>query len=357
MSLSADRVSVRFGQRTALSEANLAVGHGTVTGLIGPNGSGKTTLLRTLYRSLRPDTGTVQLDGRPIDELRAREVARQVAVVVQEPPSEITLTVAEMVLLGRAPHRTMWEPYTIDDHRTAAHLLSLVGLRDRADDPYPDLSGGERQRVLLARALAQGAQHLLLDEPTNHLDIRYQHEILALVRTLPASIIVVLHDLNLAARYCDRLVLLDQGCVVADGPPHAILEPALIEQVYGVVTQRIDQHDGTPQMVFGGMAIPSSNRPPDRSCTVVHVDDVAQAVSIWCQVFGHRIVGPDMPGETTVADDAGRTTTFRTATNPTGLRYLGFRTDDLEAIGTTILEAETLNEPPRPSRSIPQALP
>jgi iron complex transport system ATP-binding protein len=337
VSLSADSVSVRFGQRTALSEASLTAGHGTVTGLIGPNGSGKTTLLRTLYRSLRPDAGTVRLDGRPIDEIRPRQVAQQVAVVVQEPPSEITLTVAEMVLLGRAPHRTMWEPYTVDDHRTAARLLSLVGLRDRADDPYPDLSGGERQRVLLARALAQGAQHLLLDEPTNHLDIRYQHEILALVRTLPASIIVVLHDLNLAARYCDRLVLLDKGCVVADGPPRAILEPALIEQVYGVVTQRIDQHDGTPQMVFGGTAIPSTTHQPDRSCNVVHVDDVAEAASIWCQVFGHRVVGLDGPEEMTVADASGRTTTFRTAPNPTGLRYLGFRADDLDAIGTTIV--------------------
>jgi iron complex transport system ATP-binding protein len=252
VSLRADRVEVRFGQRRALTGADLSVDPGRVTGLIGPNGSGKTTLLRTLYRSLRPNTGDVVLDERPIGDHRARDIARQIAVVVQEPPSEITLTIAEMVMLGRSPHKTMWQSYTVDDHRDVATLLTTVGLRDRADDPYTDLSGGERQRVLLARALAQGAEHLLLDEPTNHLDIRYQHEILALVRTLPASIVVVLHDLNLAARYCDRLVLLDRGSVVADGSPSVVLDPELIEHVYGVPTQRIDLPDGTPQLLFGG---------------------------------------------------------------------------------------------------------
>jgi iron complex transport system permease protein len=174
-----------------------------------------------------------------------------VAVVAQEPVADLTMTVAEMVLLGRSPHRSAWTPYTRADHELAAAVLRRVGLRDRADDPFGELSGGERQRVLIARALAQEADHLLLDEPTNHLDIRYQHDILALVRSLGVSAVVVLHDLNLAARYCDELVLLDRGRVVAAGSPDAVLRPDVLDPVYGVSAQRVTTRDGHLQLVFG----------------------------------------------------------------------------------------------------------
>jgi iron complex transport system permease protein len=249
--LSADRVRVSFGDRVGVADASLAVPPGRVVGLIGPNGSGKTTLLRTLYRSLAPDTGTVELDGRPLAAQPRRVVAARVAVVAQEPVADLTMTVAEMVLLGRSPHRSAWTPYTRADHELAAAVLRRVGLRDRADDAFGELSGGERQRVLIARALAQEADHLLLDEPTNHLDIRYQHEILALVRSLGVSAVVVLHDLNLAARYCDELVLLDRGRVVATGSPDAVLHPDVLDPVYGVSAQRVTTRDGHLQLVFG----------------------------------------------------------------------------------------------------------
>ena len=317
MTLEARGVTVRFGRRSALTEADLASGNHEVVGLIGPNGSGKTTLLRTLYRGLQPEAGQVLLDDRKVDGLRARELAQRIAVVVQEPPTEITLTVAQMVMLGRSPYRSAWEPYTSDDHRIAAELLTRVALRERADDPYETLSGGERQRVLLARALAQGADHLLLDEPTNHLDVRYQHEILALVRTLPASVVVVLHDLNLAARYCDRLILIHQGAVVATGSSSAVLDPTLIEQVYGVPARRVDAPDGIPQLVFGGAEPAEVAR-----STTIRVDDVDTASAVFQQLFGYHVSG-QQESTRTLRNAHGDTITFEQTVGHGGLRYLG----------------------------------
>lgn len=256
MTVDARRLTVDYGSRRALDTASLRAGADEVVGLIGPNGSGKTTLLRALYRSLKPHGGRVLIDEVDVADIRPRALARQVAVVVQDPPSELAMTVAEMVLLGRAPHRGFHQGYGVEDHRVAAALLTRVGLRDRADDLITELSGGERQRVLLARAVAQDVDHLFLDEPTNHLDIRYQHELLQLVRGLAASVVIVLHDLNLAARYCDRLVLLDRGAVIAEGTPSGVLTPALVESVYGVGVRRVDGVDGVPQLIFGEPTTP-----------------------------------------------------------------------------------------------------
>ncbi|MFV0525290.1 MAG: ABC transporter ATP-binding protein [Acidimicrobiales bacterium] len=251
MSVDARRVTVDYGSRRALDGASFRAAAGEIVGLIGPNGSGKTTMLRSLYKAIRPSGGSVLIDGDDVADLRPRHLARRVAVVVQDPVSELAMTVAEMVLLGRAPQRGPFLSYDVEDHRVAAELLTQVGLRDRADDLITELSGGERQRVLLARALAQDVDHLFLDEPTNHLDVRYQHELLDLVCRLASSVVIVLHDLNLAARYCDRLVLLNRGAVIAEGLPSEVLHPERIESVYGISVRRVDGPDGVPQLVYG----------------------------------------------------------------------------------------------------------
>jgi iron complex transport system ATP-binding protein len=238
-----------YDRRAVLDDVDLVADGGEVLGLIGPNGSGKTTLLRTLYASLQPQRGEVTLDGERLGRLEPREVARRTAVVVQEEPGELPLTVGEMVLLGRVPHLRTFQRPSREDHVIAAEALERVGARRFAGRPVAELSGGERQRVLIARALVQQASHLLLDEPTNHLDIHYQHIILQLVRSLPVTTVVVLHDLNLAARYCDRLLLLDQGRVAATGTPDEVLRPAVLEPVYDIGVERT-RHGGHVQLLF-----------------------------------------------------------------------------------------------------------
>ncbi|MDR7320099.1 iron complex transport system ATP-binding protein [Catenuloplanes niger] len=233
-------MSWHYGTNPVIDGVSVTARPGRVLGLIGPNGSGKTTLLRLLYGALRTATGTVVVDGDPLGGLGSREAARRLAVVVQETGGETALTVGEMVLLGRGPHLGTFQRTGAPDHEIAARCLERVGAAHLGARAFAGLSGGERQRVLIARALAQQATHLLLDEPTNHLDIRYQHEILRLVRGLGTCAIVVLHDLNLAARYCDDLVLLGDGGVVAAGTVDEVLEPKILEPVYGIGIRRLE---------------------------------------------------------------------------------------------------------------------
>ena len=254
--------ALRFGYGAApvLRSVSLTARPGRVLGLLGPNGSGKTTALRMLYGSLRPQAGRVWLDGRPLSTLSPREVSQQVAVVVQESDAESMLTVHEMVSLGRLPRLRTFQRAGAGDRAAVAAALDAVGAGHLAPRRFAELSGGERQRVLVARALAQEAEFLLLDEPTNHLDIRYQHEVLHLVRTVATSAVVVLHDLNLAARYCDDLVLLDAGRVVRAGKPEEVLEPDLVAEVYGIGATRADA-GGHPQLLFHPLH-PTSERLP-----------------------------------------------------------------------------------------------
>ncbi|WP_341716269.1 ABC transporter ATP-binding protein [Micromonospora sp. FIMYZ51] len=242
--ITATGVSWRYGANPVIDGVSVTARPGRVLGLIGPNGSGKTTLLRLLYGALRSPTGEVTVDGDGLAALPAREAARRLAVVVQETGGETALTVAELVLLGRGPHLSTFQRTGRTDHEIAARCLARVGAAHLGGRAFVQLSGGERQRVLIARALAQQATHLLLDEPTNHLDIRYQHEILHLVRALGTCAVVVLHDLNLAARYCDDLVLLGAGGVAAAGTTDEVLDPAVLEPVYGIGIQRLDLDNG-----------------------------------------------------------------------------------------------------------------
>jgi iron complex transport system ATP-binding protein len=256
--ISANDVSVAYDHTLVLDGVRLRAGPDEVVGLIGPNGSGKTTFLRTLYAALRPRAGLVTLDDEPITTLRGPELARRVAVVAQETPTDLPVTVADMVLLGRAPHRRALAAFTREDHQAVAAALNRVGARELADRRFATLSGGEKQRVLVARTLAQQADHLLLDEPTNHLDIRYQHELLRMVGQLGVTTVVVLHDLNLAARYCTKLVLLERGRVAAAGTPEEVLTPDTLRGVYAIDVERVTV-GGCLQLVFSP---PDGSGPP-----------------------------------------------------------------------------------------------
>ncbi len=234
MQLRIDGLGATLEGTEIISDVDLEVAPGEVVGLVGPNGSGKSTLLRCAYRVLRPRVGTVHLEGDDIWTLNARETAQRAGVVVQEAAPEFDLSVWEVVILGRAPHKGIFDRETTDDQRLVDDSLDRVGMAEFSDRSFGSLSGGEKQRVLLARALAQQSRLLVLDEPTNHLDIHFQLAILELVRDLEITTLAALHDLNLAAAYCDRIYVLAGGRIVAAGAPEDILEPGLIADVFDV---------------------------------------------------------------------------------------------------------------------------
>ncbi len=232
--LHAERVSRLIGGRLVLDGVTVTPRPGETIGLLGPNGSGKSTLLRLLAGVLAPSSGVVTLDGRPLGRTTRRTVARRVATVEQNVHTQTELTVRDVVALGRVPHRRAWTPMSAADLGAVTAALERTGLTGRADQSWHTLSGGERQRAQIARALAQEPSELLLDEPTNHLDIQHQLDLLELVTNLPVTTVIALHDLNLAAMYCDRLLMLRDGRAVAEGTPSEVLAPSLIEEVYGV---------------------------------------------------------------------------------------------------------------------------
>lgn len=234
--LEASGITVRVRGRAAaiLDDVALTAPAGAVTGLVGPNGSGKSTLLHVLAGSTLPQAGEVRLAGVPLGTVPRRERARTVAVMEQEADSDTDLSVADVVALGRLPHRGRLAPTGTADTAACGRALAQVGMTGTERRRWRTLSGGERQRVHAARALAQEPAVLLLDEPTNHLDVRHQHELLGLLGATGLTVVVVLHDLALAGRYCERLVVLDGGRVHAAGATGDVLTPATIRAVFGV---------------------------------------------------------------------------------------------------------------------------
>src|SRR5690606_5765721 len=252
--LRATGLRLSYDSRVVVDDVGLEVPAGHVLGVAGPNGSGKTTLLRMLSGERTPERGSVHLGDLDVTRASPRILARLLALVAQdEGVADTPLSAAEIVMLGRTPHLGPFQRAGAEDIAIVEDALRRVGALGRARREPATPSGGERQRVLIARALAQGAGTLLLDEPTNHLDIRYQHEVLGLVRDLAVgsevAAVVVLHDLNLAARYCDTLLVLDGGRVAAYGVPDEVLVPEVIEPVYGIGTHRLDV-DGVPHLAF-----------------------------------------------------------------------------------------------------------
>lgn len=251
MTLEAQRVSWRRGGTLVVDGVTLQPAPGSTVGLLGPNGSGKSSLLRLLQGIAKPDSGTITLDGAELARLRRREIARTVASVTQHADTDVDIVVRDVVRLGRTPHRSTFGGELARDGRVIAEALEHVGLTAKADHLWHTLSGGERQRAQIARALAQEPRELLLDEPTNHLDIRHQLELLDLVAALPVTAFVALHDLNLAAMFCDTVVVLQQGRVVAAGTPAEAITAELIAEVYGVRAHvSRDDRSGRPTVTF-----------------------------------------------------------------------------------------------------------
>jgi len=235
--LEARQVGVRYGARDALLGVDASVAPGEVLGVIGPNGSGKSTLIRVLSGVRAPSSGEVRLGDRPLHAIARRERARLIALVPQETRLSFPIRVRDLVLLGRSPHTSRFGLERREDLRAAHQAMERAEILDLAERSVDELSGGERQRAVLARALAQDARILLLDEPTAFLDLKHAVLLLDLVRDLCRSralaVAVVLHDLNLAAMYCDRLLLLDRGRVHAAGSPAAVLTYRDLCAVYG----------------------------------------------------------------------------------------------------------------------------
>lgn len=234
--LAATGLACGYGGRAVLRDVSLAVAAGEMTGIVGPNGSGKTTLVRTLTGLLAPQGGSIELDGRPLSEWSWLERAKRIAVVPQQLELSFPFTVAEFVAMGRYPHRE--EGDAIRDAAAIAAAMNATGTAELAARRVTELSGGEAQRVQLAQALAQQPAMLILDEPTSHLDISHQVDILDRLRKLNRAgltVVMILHDLNLAADYCERIVMLHEGRVACDGPPAAVFTYQRIEEVYRTV--------------------------------------------------------------------------------------------------------------------------
>ncbi|HSJ97863.1 MAG TPA: ABC transporter ATP-binding protein [Myxococcota bacterium] len=259
-------VALRLGARCVLAGVDLDVAPGEVVGLLGRNGAGKTTLLRVAAGLATPDAGTVALDGRPLAALGRRERARAVALVPQETHFPFPYSVAEVVLMGRAPHLGWLGFERRHDLDTARAAMTQLGIDALAERSVLALSGGERQLTVVARALAQEPRLLLLDEPTAFLDLRHRLEVLARVRAFAAgggAALVVSHDLGVAARACDRLALLAGGRIVAAGLPSEVLTPALLREAFAIEADVLTTADGHPVVVPRPLASSASVRGPE----------------------------------------------------------------------------------------------
>ncbi len=244
MEIRASDVRAVLGGSQILRGVDLRAERGELVGVIGPNGSGKSTLLKCIYRVLKPTGGAVWLDGRALSEYSYKASARRVAVVAQHNYYNFDFSVQDVVMMGRAPHKRTLDRDNAQDRQMAARALETVGMADFARRSFATLSGGEQQRVILARALAQDTPCLILDEPTNHLDIKFQLQLMDIVKGLDRTVIAAIHDLNIAAMYCDRLYAVREGRVVASGRPEEVLTPELIRTVYEVEAQVLRDERG-----------------------------------------------------------------------------------------------------------------
>ncbi|AZM88514.1 MULTISPECIES: ABC transporter ATP-binding protein [Streptomyces] len=252
--LSAENVTLGYDQRVIAEDLSVEIPDNSFTVIVGPNACGKSTLLRALSRMLKPAAGRVLLDGQAISSLPAKKVAKTLGLLPQSSVAPDGITVADLVSRGRYPHQGLLRQWSAEDERIVVESMTSTGVAELADRAVDELSGGQRQRVWIAMALAQQTPLLLLDEPTTYLDIQHQLDVLDLCAELHESqgrtLVAVLHDLNHAARYATHLIALRGGVVVAEGPPAEVVTAGLVEEVFGVRCQVIDDPEtGTPLVV------------------------------------------------------------------------------------------------------------
>ncbi|AHB72587.1 ABC transporter ATP-binding protein [Cronobacter malonaticus] len=251
MSIRAENISWSAGKKRIVNNVSLSVPTGQTLGLLGPNGSGKSSLLRILAGLRRPDAGRVLLDDGDIARLSRKKLAQRVAFVEQHAMTDANICVRDVVKLGRIPHHSPLSSWTHQDDEIVRQALERVDMFNRRDDGWQHLSGGERQRVHIARALAQSPGEILLDEPTNHLDIHHQMHLMRLISELPVTSIVALHDLNHAAMFCDALIVMQGGQVVASGTPDEVLTEAMLREVFKVEARiEVSPHHGKKHIHF-----------------------------------------------------------------------------------------------------------
>ncbi|KAB2736172.1 ABC transporter ATP-binding protein [Brucella anthropi] len=234
MTIRAENLVWKIGKKTIIDDVSFEAKPGKMLGLLGPNGSGKTSLLRLIAGLKRPHSGHVVLDEKDINTVARRSVAQRVAFVEQHATTNAGLKVLDVVRLGRFPHRSMFSGWTGADETAVQDAIELTGMMAKRNDQWQTLSGGEKQRAHIARALAQTPKELILDEPTNHLDVQHQMNLLKLVSGLPITTIIALHDLNHAAMFCDELIIMLSGKIVASGTPEEVINENILKQVFSI---------------------------------------------------------------------------------------------------------------------------
>lgn len=234
MKLNTENLNVELDNKAIVKDVSIDIEKGDFVGIIGPNGSGKSTLLKTIYRIYKPKSGVIYLNGKDLSNISTKNMAKELGVLGQFNNISFDIKVKDIVLMGRTPHKNFLEGDSAKDYEIVKDSLEKVNMLEYYERSFSNLSGGEKQRVLLARVLAQKVDLLILDEPTNHLDIKYQLQILNVVKSLGITVVVALHDLNLSTAYCNKLYVMHNGKVVSCGKPNEILTESLIKQVYEV---------------------------------------------------------------------------------------------------------------------------
>jgi len=259
--LQAKNLSWSVDQLNIIQNIDFSIAVGETVAIVGPNGAGKTSLLKCLYGEHRDYSGQISIEGKSLNQISPRQVAKKIAVVSQHAESVFNLTTLDIVSMGLIPHKGLFDSTTGADHIKISQALEKVDLLDKQDQYFNTLSGGEQQRVLIARAIVQSPDLLIMDEPTNHLDIYYQHQILQLAKKLKITLLLTIHDLNLAAQYCDRIVLIANGKLCADDTPEIVFNQKLLSRVFKLDCH-VDKNPFTqaPRITFSGNANFSDNR-------------------------------------------------------------------------------------------------
>ena len=250
MEITAEKLDITLGNAHILKGTSLKASDKKFVGLIGPNGSGKSTMLKCIYRVLKPNNGAAYIDGKNIYEMRPKESAQKMAVVSQHNFYNFDFTIEEVVLMGRSPHKRTMDRDTAEDYQIVDESLDKVGMLKFKGRSFSTLSGGEQQRVILARALAQKTDCIILDEPTNHLDIKYQLQLLDIVKSLNITVISAIHDLNIASLYCDYIYALKNGEIIHKGTVDEILTPDIIKELYEVDAEVVRNKYGKLNVTF-----------------------------------------------------------------------------------------------------------